>query len=123
MLRNEGGNEYSVVPVVRRSDTVCIEVSHASSARLPAASPHDGSNGSTAAAAAAAAVASSVRRATNGRKHRRRAGEKSSQHRQRKKRFIWTPELSKIFIEIYEELLLTGISNEYLYHAYYIIVL
>ncbi|EEC70522.1 hypothetical protein OsI_01629 [Oryza sativa Indica Group] len=108
VLRNEGGNEYSVVPVVRRSDTVCIEVSHASSARLPAASPHDGSNGST--AAAAAAVASSVRRATNGRKHRRRAGEKSSQHRQRKKRFIWTPELSKIFIEIYEELLLTGIN-------------
>uniref|UniRef100_A0A0D3EN57 Uncharacterized protein n=1 Tax=Oryza barthii TaxID=65489 RepID=A0A0D3EN57_9ORYZ len=79
-----------VVPVVRRSDTVCIEVSHASSARLPAAS--------------------SVRRATNGRKHRRRAGEKSSQHRQRKKRFIWTPELSKIFIEIYEELLLTRIN-------------
>uniref|UniRef100_A0A0E0FL25 Myb-like domain-containing protein n=1 Tax=Oryza nivara TaxID=4536 RepID=A0A0E0FL25_ORYNI len=67
-------------------------------------------NCSTAAAAAAAAVASSVRRATNGRKHRRRAGEKSSQHRQRKKRFIWTPELSKIFIEIYEELLLTGIN-------------
>ncbi|EEC70526.1 hypothetical protein OsI_01637 [Oryza sativa Indica Group] len=126
VLRNEGGNEYSFVPIVRRSDTVCIEVSHASSTRLPAASPHDGSNGST-----AAAIASSVRRTTNGRKHRRRAekvigtqghdaGEQSSQHRQRKKRFIWTPELSKIFKEIYEELLLTGISNEYLYHAYYI---
>uniref|UniRef100_A0A0E0FL20 Uncharacterized protein n=1 Tax=Oryza nivara TaxID=4536 RepID=A0A0E0FL20_ORYNI len=116
VLRNEGGNEYSFVPIVRRSDTVCIEVSHASSTRLPAASPHDGSNGST-----AAAIASSVRRTTNGRKHRRRAekvigtqghdaGEQSSQHRQRKKRFIWTPELSKIFKEIYEELLLTGIN-------------
>uniref|UniRef100_A0A0E0JHT7 Response regulatory domain-containing protein n=1 Tax=Oryza punctata TaxID=4537 RepID=A0A0E0JHT7_ORYPU len=126
VLRNEGGHEYNfeVMPNSRtekeiqlkpvRRSTTNREIPHASSSsKLSAASPHgDSSNGSTATmvvapAATAVVIASSVKRATNNRRKLQRAQEQYAQHQQRKPRLIWTDELRKIFIEVYEELLLT----------------